>query len=327
MKPSSSIGVVAIGRNEGERFLACLKSFEGSAADLVYVDSGSTDGSVAAADAAGARVVQLDMSQPFSASRARNAGFLVLNNAETPPEFVQFIDGDCQVQPGWLNAAQETLLEQSDLGVVTGILSEKEPERSVYNAMCDYEWHGPIGEIEACGGLTMVRREAFRAVGGYDEALIAGEDDDFCVRMRQAGWKIRRIPVDMALHDAAMTRISQWWTRMERAGHAFAQLGRIHPGVFRKQLLRIWTFGAVLPLLFVTALLLGNTWLAMVVCGLYGLSWWRSARRLHKEGLPRSEARKHAGFLVLSKFAGLLGVLRFHRRRLSGGAMQLIEYK
>ena len=84
------IDAVVIGRNEGARLLACLQSLAGQVRRLVYVDSGSTDGSVKAAQAAGAEVVVLDMEQPFTAARARNAGLAVL--ADNPPEFVQLVD-------------------------------------------------------------------------------------------------------------------------------------------------------------------------------------------------------------------------------------------
>ena len=56
------IGIVAIGRNEGERLKRCLQAVVGGAATVVYVDSNSTDDSVAVARDAGATVVELDMS-------------------------------------------------------------------------------------------------------------------------------------------------------------------------------------------------------------------------------------------------------------------------
>ena len=64
------IDAVVIGRNEGARLTACLASLEGQVRRLVYVDSGSTDGSAEAARLAGAEVVDLDMSRPFTAARA-----------------------------------------------------------------------------------------------------------------------------------------------------------------------------------------------------------------------------------------------------------------
>src|SRR4051794_38450615 len=72
--PLSRVGVVVIGRNEGQRLVRCLQSLTPAGAPVVYVDSGSTDGSVQRARELGAKVIELDRSIPFSASRARNTG-------------------------------------------------------------------------------------------------------------------------------------------------------------------------------------------------------------------------------------------------------------
>lgn len=71
---TGTVAAVAIGRNEGARLVACLESMVGRVDPIIYVDSGSTDNSVAEARARGAEVVELDMSIPFTAARARNAG-------------------------------------------------------------------------------------------------------------------------------------------------------------------------------------------------------------------------------------------------------------
>jgi glycosyltransferase involved in cell wall biosynthesis len=71
----SKVGIVAIGRNEGERLRKCLQSVIECAALVVYVDSGSTDNSVAMARGIGSDVIELDMRVPFTAARARNIGF------------------------------------------------------------------------------------------------------------------------------------------------------------------------------------------------------------------------------------------------------------
>ena len=68
------LGVVAIGRNEGERLRRCLNSVVGRGHTVVYVDSGSTDGSTELARELGADVVELDLSLPFTmAQRAIRA--------------------------------------------------------------------------------------------------------------------------------------------------------------------------------------------------------------------------------------------------------------
>ncbi len=96
----STYGVVVIGRNEGERLKQCLNSAAGSEC-TVYVDSGSTDGSVEWARDRGVEVVQLDMSRGFTAARARNAGFARLRELAPQQEYVQFVDGDCELRQEW----------------------------------------------------------------------------------------------------------------------------------------------------------------------------------------------------------------------------------
>lgn len=214
-----TLAVVIIGRNEGARLirgLACV-----AAADrVVYVDSGSTDGSQQAAAKAGAEVVALDMSQPFTAARARNAGLERLRMHGTRPTLVQFMDGDCELQPEWLPAARTFLDSHPEVGVVFGRRRERFPDATIYNRMCDWEWDVPLGEQRACGGDALMRMDALDEVGGYNPALIAGEEPEMCVRLRAAGWKIWRIDTEMTLHDAAMTRLGQFWSRARRAGHA-----------------------------------------------------------------------------------------------------------
>jgi len=317
-----SVDVVLIGRNEGARLVTALASVAGQARQIVYVDSGSTDGSLDTARAAGARVIELDMSIPFTAARARNAGFDALD----APEFVQFIDGDCALVPGFIDAARTYLETHPGLGAVTGWRSEIHRDASVYNQICDWEWRRPPGPIEACGGDVMVRGEAWRSVGGMDPSVIAAEDDEFCVRLRKAGWGLERIPQEMTRHDAAMTRISQWWSRAVRTGHGYAQVGHMHPGYFGQARRRVVLYGVVLPLLFLAGLIV-SPWLSLATLLVYGLSYQRSARGLIREGLPSGQAWHHALFLTLSKFPNVIGMARYHLRRLRGADMRIIEYK
>ena len=145
------IGIVVIGRNEGERLKKCLESISSLAAVVVYVDSGSTDNSVLMARERGASVVELDMSIPFTAARARNEGFRHLCSMGIKPEFVQFVDGDCEIMQGWLEQASLFLKDHPDVAAVCGRTRERYPQASVYNMLCDIEWDAPIGEAEACG--------------------------------------------------------------------------------------------------------------------------------------------------------------------------------
>jgi GT2 family glycosyltransferase len=253
----SSCGVVAIGRNEGERLRQCLQSVIGKVAGVVYVDSGSTDGSVAMAQAMGVLVVELDMSVPFTAARARNAGFARLLESLPQLAYIQFVDGDCEVVAGWLEHASEFLDNHDDVAVVCGRRRERYPQRSIYNALCDIEWDAPLGEVRACGGDALMRAAAFRAVDGFRPDMIAGEEPELCIRLRASGGRIWRLGEEMTLHDAAMLRFGQWWQRSKRAGYAFALGAYLHGRPperhYVRHARRALFWGVALPLL--TALL------------------------------------------------------------------------
>jgi GT2 family glycosyltransferase len=194
-------GVVVIGRNEGQRLIVCLRAVSEAAA-VVYVDSNSTDGSVQAARQLGAEIVELDPGTPFTAARARNAGFARLETIAPDLAYVQFVDGDCELARGWLEAAAAFLDSRGDAAAACGRLRERHPDRSAYNWLCDKEWDRPTGEVRAFAGNVMIRAAALQAVGFYREDVIAAEEDELCVRLRQANWRIWRLGDEMALHDA-----------------------------------------------------------------------------------------------------------------------------
>lgn len=322
----SAVDLILIGRNEGDRLKRCLASATG-ARRVIYVDSGSRDDSVAAAEAAGAEVVHLDPALPFTAARARHEGFLHLEATGGAAGIVQFIDGDCGIVPGWIEAGAAALVDDPSLGMVTGWRAEIAPEASVYNTLAHVEWRRPAGEILACGGDMMVRKVAYLQAGGFDATVIAAEDDELCCRLRKAGWRMKRLPVEMTRHDAAMTRFSQWWRRAERSGHGFAQVGWLHPEYFTRERKRVWVWGLILPLLAVVGVF-AAPWLTFLVLLAYLASWLRSAQGLVRhDGLRWWQALHHGVFLTLSKFPNLIGMLRFHLRRLRGRDMRIIEYK
>lgn len=316
------LGVVVIGRNEGERLRRCLNSILQIVPATVYVDSGSNDGSTQMAIEMGADVVDLDLSQPFTAARARNEGLRRLLLLYPDIAFVQFLDGDCELVPGWLEAARVFLMDHPSHAAVCGRLRERHPERSVYNRLCDEEWNTPIGEALYCGGATMMRVSALQALGGFRENMIAGEEPELCVRLRQKGWRIQRIDREMALHDAAITRFSQWWKRTVRGGHAFAEGAWLHGAPPERHWVRetgravLW--GLLLPLCIMVLGLFVDpraAWLALA----YPLQWLRLSIRDHTPAM--------AFFTLAGKFAEAQGVLKFGMNKLLGRGGRLIEYK
>jgi glycosyltransferase involved in cell wall biosynthesis len=334
---SHRIGIVTIGRNEGERLEKCLRSVIGGAATVVYVDSASTDGSVAFAREIGAEVVELDMSIRFTAARARNEGLTRLLAKDPECEFVQFVDGDCEVMPGWLEAAAEKLASNPKIAVVCGKKAERYPEASIYNRLCGMEWKLPTGKILFSGGDMMARVAALKEVNGYNSGLIAGEEPEMCLRLRNAGWEIWGIDVPMSIHDADMHRFSQWWMRNVRAGHAFAEVASMHshePERFwSKDVRSNWIWGVILPVILVVLIIMPSPWHWTHWAGalgfvLYLKPFWGTYKwTLAQPGNSRMDAFLNSCFILLGKVPQVLGQWKVLCDRVLNRRSRVLEYK
>lgn len=317
------LGIVVIGRNEGARLMACLKSMP-TDAQLIYVDSGSTDGSPEAAGEAGFNVHRLDPARPFSAARGRNEGIAALLEGGSPPEFIAVFDGDTVVDGGWLGAAEAFLRANPKAAVCAGRLRERYPEASFYNQLCDWEWAQPPGEVTHVGGIAVYRAEALQSVGVFNEMMVAGEEPELHFRFRKAGWTIHRVADEMALHDAAIHDFSAWWKRARRAGYA-SMLGVLlhgREGYEVKRTVRSLFWGLGLPLLILALPFLGLWPLSLVLVGLYLVQYLRMKARWSAEG----QGGRRALFAILTHFAAARGALEAMVKHLRG-SHQIIEYK
>jgi glycosyltransferase involved in cell wall biosynthesis len=324
-------GVVIIGRSEGDRLRRALDPLGQSPGRCVYVDSGSTDGSVAYAKGRGVAVVELTSDRPFTAARGRNAGFDYLLGRWPEVEHVQFLDGDCGLSASWLAAGHATLEADHQLAVATGRLRELRPAASVYNRLCDIEWDRPIGDIKTCGGIAMIRASAYREVGGMNPDLIAGEEADLHIRMRQRGWKLRRIAETMAYHDADLTAFGQWWKRNLRAGHGCAEAVRMYGSTEERYKVREsrsnWLWGLLLPgaALGFAPVTAGMS--LFVALGGYAALYGKILRAEIKRGRPLTDSELVARYTVLGKLPQVIGQIAFHVSRLRGRQVGLYEHK
>lgn len=328
------VGVVTIGRNEGERLIRCLKSLQAQlpiAMPIVYVDSGSTDGSIEAAQTLGVTVIKLNLAIPFTMARGRNAGFEYLVSQYQELEYVQFVDGDCELLPGWLDRALEFISQDETLAVVCGRRRERFPDDSPYNHLADMEWNTLVGEAKACGGDALMRVAALKTVGGYNPTLIAGEEPEMCIRLRQQGWKIYRIDADMTLHDAAMQHFGQWWKRSVRGGWAVAEGYALHgtpPELYMvKEHKSGLLWGLIIPTLSL-ALAPLTYGISLLLLSGYGILAWkiyRYRRQTYADTPP--SARLYAFLCTLSKFPQIIGQFKYCLNRLRGKQAILIEYK
>lgn len=325
--PSADTAVVVIGRNEGQRLITCLNSCAPDRHLVVYVDSASTDGSAMAARQLGCLVVELDMSMPFSAARARNEGLQAALSERPDLAFVQFVDGDCELMPSWLSGARAHLEAHAEVAAVCGRLKERHPEQSIYNLMCDIEWDSPTGVVRSVGGIAMFRVSALQRVNGFRNDVVAGEEPELCVRLRADGGQIHKLPTPMALHDAAILRFKAWWTRTKRGGYAYALGQHLHGAPpeahWRPEYRRALTWGLGLPALI---LLLATVHpVALALSLLYPAQWLRLSARNLRDGMPHPLLR--SGYSVLGKFAEAQGAVKWHLEHHQGLKAHIIEYK
>lgn len=327
----TEIGIVIIGRDEGERLRRCFTSVSLSLPSdvVVYVDSGSTDQSVELAESFGYDVVRLDMSIPFSAGRARNEGFSHLTRNHPELRVIQFVDGDCEICEEWLSSAYEYLIKNSSCAVVAGLLKERFPEKSIYNLLCDFEWTTSIGEVKSCGGIFMIRKSVFGEIGGFNPDVVSGEEPELCYRLRKKGWTIYRLDQLMGLHDSAMTKFSQWWNRSVRSGHGFAQGYALHKTGAEYSIqdsLRIWFWALIFPgLVLLLVMLFGPLWLFLFIT--YPVQIIRIAKNINGKLANWKHSFCYAYFNVIAKWPQLYGQLIFLTKIIFRKRLTIIEYK
>jgi glycosyltransferase involved in cell wall biosynthesis len=327
------LSVVVIGRNEGARLERCLESvaqargFTGSA-EIIYVDSASSDGSPDTARAHKAEVIVLD-AQKLTAARARNEGW---RRARAP--YILFLDGDTILDAEFPSRAMNALALDERIAAVWGHRRELHPERSLYNRVLDLDWIYAPGDTEFCGGDVLMRRRALEEAEGYDPTLIAGEEPELCRRLRHRGYRIVHIDAPMTGHDLNITRFGQYWKRALRAGHAYAEMAtrfRDTPDPMwlqesRTNLVRglFWIVSfsvcAVSLGFSVVPFALWLVFFATLSCR----SAWRARWKAPGQPVLLLLYGAHSHFQQVPIF---VGQLLFKRHRKSGGQRSLIEYK
>ena len=328
----SKIGLVVIGRNEGQRLLLSLQSMQSSHCPIIYVDSGSSDNSVEIAKPLVNCVHQLDPATPFSAARARNEGCQHLTTLFPSLQYIQFVDGDCVIDEGWLTAAQAAIEQDEKRAAVIGHLQELNPDASIYNRMCAMEWRSPAGELTnfgALGGISMIRADVFKQLGGFKANVIAGEDSEFGVRLSLAGYKVVKIDHIMAVHDANISTFQQWWKRAVRGGHAIGQRADLNGATIAKDCVKerkstlVW--GVFLPIVALILLIFAGCWSLLILLAYVYLAIKVYFYR-RKQGENSRDAFTYAQFMPFVKIANGLGLLKFYVNKFKQ-SYEIIEYK
>ena len=195
------ISVIVIGKNEGERLAACLRSIQTAlnalAHEVVYVDSCSTDQSLQTAKRWRAL---------FSARRAeddRRSGALC--RREGSARRISAVSG-------WRHAASAGFAEKALMAIAAkgydGVCGIREDVylrggeivgRNDNYFCCTQERLAP-----EFGGALMITRDALDACGGWATDTIACEEAELYARLKATGCRIAEIPIPMILHTDAV---------------------------------------------------------------------------------------------------------------------------
>ncbi|ADW68912.1 glycosyltransferase [Granulicella tundricola] len=327
------LSVVVIGRNEGERLRRCLDSIAAMergawSLEVIYVDSGSTDGSLALAASMGAKSVALTPERP-TAALGRNAGWRAASG-----DIVLFLDGDTVLHPAFVQDSLPSFAD-SKIAVVWGHRREIHPEQSLYNRVLDLDWIYAPGFTPFCGGDALFRRDVLAEMNGFDETLIAGEEPELCRRILGAGSLILHVDHPMTGHDLAITRFSQYWRRATRAGHAFAEVADRFSRTaqpfwsedVRRNRNRAFTLiGAALLTLLTAAVLRSVLPILIGVC-LFVLLVLRTAYKARWKSTDRTALMLYGIHSHLQQLPIYWGQLQFRRNRRRGLRSDLVEYK
>ena len=328
---TSSVGAVVIGRNEGDRLRVCLESVLPHVDATVYVDSGSVDGSAALATRLGAHALELSPGTPFTAARARNVGWKRILELNPGIQYIQFVDGDCALAESWIGAAVAALAAHPETAVVCGHVREDRRDRNIYHRLAGMEWDTPVGLTKYCGGIAMVRPAALTQVGGFRDDLIAGEEPELCVRLRQAGWSIVKLDHEMASHDCDIDSFWLWWKRTVRSGRAYAEGAALHGASperhWVKETRGIWFWGVAVPVLgVVLAIPTHGVSLAIVVVLYLLLAIKIVIGQLHRQRRSLADASLYALACVVGKWPQAIGLLTYYWKRRARSGTGRIEF-
>lgn len=198
-----SYSVIVCTRNGRDRIGTCLEAaadLTGGPHETVVVDDGSDDGT---ADFVAERFpwVRLLRLEPCGLSAARNAGA-----AEATGEILAFTDDDCEPDAEWLHRLGRVFADGRFAAV--GGPNLPPPARNWHEAVVCAASGAPSHvmlddeEAEHLPGCNLaVARAAFDAVGGFDPRYqTAGDDVDFCWRMREAGYRLGFAPGAFVWH-------------------------------------------------------------------------------------------------------------------------------
>jgi len=224
-KPVDRVTVVVATRNRCQDLLLTLPRHE---SPVVLVDNGSTDGSPAVVRDRFAHVEVVELGRNAGAT-ARNVG---VEQARTP--YVAFADDDSWWASGCLARAAEVLDACPDVALLTArvlVGTEQQPD-PVSVAMAE-DLLGPDASLPGPAVLgflacaAVVRREAFLQVGGFDDVIFfGGEEEMLALDLSSAGWQMAYVDELTVHHHPSVSPDRRGRARLATRNHLLVTLMR-----------------------------------------------------------------------------------------------------
>ncbi|HEU4656212.1 MAG TPA: glycosyltransferase [Capillimicrobium sp.] len=202
--PDPRVAVVIIvrdGRARLERTLERLTALP-ERPPVIVVDNASSDGTVAAVRSRFPEIRVIELGENRGAA-GRNAGVAA---AEAP--YVAFAEDDSWYEPGALRAAADVLDAHPAIALVNAHVEVGEERRP--DPLHDDMVGTPLPDdgrlpghriLSFLEGVSIVRREAFLSVGGFDPRLgVGGPEEHLAADLLAAGWQLRYVPAVRARH-------------------------------------------------------------------------------------------------------------------------------
>lgn len=199
----TKLSVVLISRNQEWNIARLIESVLRESdhleiAEVLLVDSASSDQTTQIATRYPISVLKLHSDQHLSAAAGRFVGY-----KHTTGDLVLFLDGDMELCQGWLAQALEILDQRSEVAAVCGRIIDcpiDNNPQDIEPPTLTGDSSGEIISVRHGGGASLYRRSVLEQVGTFNPWIYSDEEPELCLRIRDAGFQIIRIPHTIAFH-------------------------------------------------------------------------------------------------------------------------------
>jgi glycosyltransferase involved in cell wall biosynthesis len=310
LKNPIELSFVVIGYNEGKMLRACLESIRNTdlkhiAYEIIYVDGGSNDDSIAIANDFGVDLL-LGGDRRRKAAENRNLGAV-----HSKGRFIQFLDGDMKINRMWTALAYTFINENNNAASVCGYIHET--GSGFIKRVLEIDWVHKAGEVDYCGGAALWRRDIFLQAGGFPEDVSYGEEPCLCWKIRnKLRMKIYLLDKQMVTHDLGFSGIGDYLRRNIRCGETYSEIAshfyRSSDRLYFKESISNFLWAGLI-IMSMVLFFTGPHWLRLSIIACFVLILTRKSIQIFQRGHELRVSIFYALHIYFSKLPLALGGL------------------